>query len=201
MLFGNVAFAPLLILAAISQTDAITEFENPWVRIVRVHYSPHEKTAVHDHPSTPTVYVYVTDGGRLRLSHDGEEPVLRPPVKAGGLRFQRGVSERHAVEEMDGVESQYLRIELKTRQVDLPLEDVRRAPGDRTPYESGMIRILRVTCAARSMCPASEHPENPAVVITDSRFAWVPPGASESMNDSDASVEQVRVELKTPPLL
>ena len=59
------------------------------------------------------------------------------------------------MEELDGVESQYIRIELKTKPVDLPKQDVRRAPGDRTPYESGMIRILRVTCAAQSACPAS----------------------------------------------
>ena len=186
--------------AEISSTDATLEFENPWVRIMRVHYAPHEKTAVHDHPPTPTVYVYVTDGGRLRLSHEGEEPVMRPPVKQGGIRFQKGVSERHAVEEMDGVESQYIRIELKTQPVDLPVEDVRRAPADSTPYESGMIRIVRVHCAAHAACPASAHPENPAAVVTAGRFQWVVAGAGPLMNDTDAPVEQVRVELKTPPL-
>src|SRR5271155_2171043 len=90
--------------SAVSGSDAIVELENPWVRVVRVHYHPHEKTAVHDHPSTPTVYVYVTDGGRLRITHDAEAPVVRPPVKAGGIRFQKGVFERHSVEELDGVE-------------------------------------------------------------------------------------------------
>ena len=186
--------------AAVSATDTTIEFENASVRVARVHYAPHEKTAVHDHPATPNVFVYVTDGGRLAIGHEGEEMVTRPPVKAGGIRFQAGVAERHAVEELDGVESQYIRIELKTRPVDLPKEDVRRAPGDRTPYESGMIRILRVTCAAQSACPASAHPENPAVVVTGKAFVWVPVGAAPLRNSSDAPVEQVRVELKTPPL-
>lgn len=199
MPLANLALPLLLIFAAISQSDATVEFENPWVRVVRVHYSPYEKTAVHDHPPTPTVYVYVTDGGRLRLSHEGKGTVVRPPVKAGGIRFQRGVSERHAVEELDGVDSQYLRIELKIRQADLPVEDVRRAPGDHTSYESGMIRILRVTCAARSACPASAHPEDPAVVVAGNHFEWVPAGSAAPMNASDAPTEQVRVELKTPP--
>ena len=199
-----VCLAALVVLAglgpaAVYSTDATIEFENPSVRVVRVHYTPHEKTAVHDHPPTPTVYVYVTDGGRLSIGHDGEESVIRPPVKAGGIRFQKGVAERHAVEEIDGVESEYIRIELKIKPVDLPEVDVRRPPGDRTPYESRMIRILRVTCPAQSACPASQHPENPAVVVTGKKFAWVPAGSAPLRNSTDAAVEQVRVELKTPP--
>jgi hypothetical protein len=187
------------ISAPVYSTDATIEFENPWVRVVRVHYTPHETTAVHDHPPTPTVYVYVTDGGHLRIGHDGEETVIRPLVKAGGIRFQKGVAERHAVEEIDGVESEYIRIELKIQPLDLPEVDVRRAPDDKTPYESRMLRILRVTCPAQSACPASQHSENPAVVVTGKKFVWVSAGAPALRNTLDTSVEQVRVELKTPP--
>jgi hypothetical protein len=186
--------------AADNGSDATIEFENASVRVVRVHYDAHEKTAVHDHPPTPTVFVYVTDGGRLRIGHDGGESVVRPPVKAGGIRFQKGVFERHAVEELDGVESEYIRVELKTEPVDLPEKDVRIAPGDRTPYESGMIRILRVTCAAHSACPASAHPENPAVVVAGREAKWVAPNSAPAVNHADTPLEQVRVELKTPAL-
>jgi hypothetical protein len=200
-------FIPLLFVslaaaaeAPVYSTDATIEFENPWVRIVRVHYAPHEKTAVHDHPPTPTIYVYVTDGGRIKLSHVGEEPVIRPPVKAGGIRYQRGVFERHEAEELDGIESEYIRLELKIQPVDLPDQDVRRAPGDATPYESGMIRILRVHCDAHAACPASAHPENPAVIVSGRDFKWIPAGAPAVFNSSDSAVEQVRVELKSPPL-
>ena len=182
--------------AAQSGSDAVIELENPYVRVVRVHYNPHEKTAEHDHPATPTVYVYVTDGGRLKISHDGDEPVIRPVVKAGGIRFQKGVFERHMVEELDGVESQYIRVELKTPQVDLPDKDVRRTPADRSPYESGMVRISRATCAARSVCPATEFP---AVVVKGREFTWVAAGSAPMKNDTDSAWEQVRVELKTKP--
>jgi hypothetical protein len=190
----------LCLLGAIATSDATIELENPWLRVVRVHYSAHEKTAVHEHPPTPTIYVYVTDGGRLKIGHDGEDPVMRPPVKANGIRFQKGVAETHWVEEQDGIESQYIRLELKTQQVDLPAEDVRRAPTDRTPYESGMLRIMRVTCAAHSACPASAHPENPAVVVFGKDYTWLPAGAPPVVNNADAPLEQVRVELKTPPV-
>ncbi len=187
-------------LWALPPSDSKIEFENDSVRVVRVHYNPHEKTAVHDHPATPTVFVYITDGGRLRLGHEGTEPVVRPPVKMGGIRFQKGVFERHWVEELDGVESEYLRIELETRPVDLPESDVRRAPADRTPYESGMIRILRVTCAPQSPCPVSAHPEDPAVVVFRNGFVWRAAGDPPISNAAGEPVEQVRVELKTEPL-
>jgi hypothetical protein len=185
---------------AISKTDSKVEFENAWVRIVRVHYAAHEKTRYHDHPSTPTVYVYTTDGGRLRILHDEkEEPVIRPAVKANSIRFNRGAVEHHQVEEMDGVASEYLRLELKIEPIDLPEQDVRRAPGDSTPFENGMLRILRVTCPAKSACPVSPHPEDPAVEVIGSRFRWEAANSPTYSNTADAPVSIVRVELKSKP--
>jgi len=175
-------------------------FENPWVRIVRVHYLPHEKTRAHDHPPTPTVYVYTTDGGRLRIVHDEmEKPVIRPVVKAGAIRFNHGAAEHHQVEELDGVASEYIRVELKTEPLELPKDDIRRAPDDRTPYENAMIRISRVTCAPHSACPAPEHPEYPEAIVEDQKFRWQAAHAPPVKNSTGAPVEQVRIELKTKP--
>ena len=170
------------------------------MRIVRVHYLPHEKTRAHDHPATPTVYVYTTDGGRLRIVHDEmEKPVIRPVVKAGAVRFNRGAAEHHQVEELDGIASEYLRLELKIEPIDLPQDDIRRAPDDRTPYQTAMLRILRVTCAPHSACPATEHPENPAVIVTGKKFEWLDANAAPMVNSSPIPLEQVRVELKSKP--
>ncbi len=189
----------LSLLAADLPTDAKIEFENPSVRIVRVHYTPHMKTALHDHPAAAVVYVYVTDGGRLRIGHDGEEPVTRPPVKAGGIRYQKPVAESHVVVELDGVESEYIRIELKTRLVDLPAADVRIPPAENQPYESGLLRIERVTCPPNGACPVSAHPERPAVVVIGKTARWLEPNASVLLNTANTPMQQVRVELKTPP--
>ena len=175
--------------------DAVVEFENTLVRVVRITYAPHERTGMHDHPATPTVYVYVTDGGRLRISHEGEEPVIRPPVKAGAIRFQHAVAERHVVEEMDGIASQYLRIELKSQPLDQPSNDVRRAPDDRTPYENPTLRIIRITCPAHEQCPPSAHPMDPAIVVTGPNFRWEAGGRAPRRNETGQALEQVRVEL------
>jgi quercetin dioxygenase-like cupin family protein len=188
----------LLASAQVAPSDATLEFENSLVRIVRVQYKAHQKTAMHDHPATPTVYVYVTDGGRLRIGHEGEEPVIRPVVKAGAIRFQHAVAERHVVEELDGVASEYLRLELKAQPPDQPPTDVRRAPDDRTPYESPTLRILRVTCPAHGACPASAHPEDAAVVVTGREFRWEPPRSEPAANPSGTAWEQVRVEIVAP---
>jgi hypothetical protein len=190
----------ILLFFGTPAADSTMEFENAWVRIVRVHYAAYEKTAYHDHPSTPTVYIYTTDGGRLRILHDDkEEPVIRPAVKANSIRFNRGAMEHHQVEEMDGVASEYLRLELKIEPIDLPPTDVRRAPADSTPYENAMLRILRVTCPPNSVCPASAHPEDPAVEVIGSRFRWVGPQGRGYTNATDASIRIVRVELKSKP--
>jgi hypothetical protein len=191
----------LLAFFSTSKSDSTVEFENPYLRIVRVHYVAHEKTRAHDHPATPTVYVYTTDGGRLKIVHDEkEEPVIRPVVKAGAIRFNRGAAEHHQVEELDGVASEYLRLELKIEPIDLPAQDIRRASTDRAPYESGMLRIVRVTCAPHSACPASEHPENPVVIVTGKKFQWRDANSAPVVNSSSSPLEQIRVELKSKPL-
>ena len=185
--------------AQVTASDAIIEFENALVRVVRVQYRPHQRTAMHNHPATPTVYVYTTDGGRLRISHEGEDPAIRPPVKAGAIRFQHAVAERHVVEELDGVASEYLRLELKAQPAAEPPEDVRRAPDDRTPYASATLRILRVTCAAHAACPPSAHPEDGAIVVTGHDFRWEAAHTPPPENSTSAAWEQVRVEIVAPP--
>jgi hypothetical protein len=63
-----------------------------------------------------------------------------------------------------------------------------------------MLRIVRVTCAPHSACPASEHPENPAVIVTGKKWQWRDANAAPVVNSSSTPLEQVRVELKSKPL-
>jgi hypothetical protein len=59
------------------------EFENSKVRVVHVHYDAKESLPQHDHPKTPTFYVYLADAGPVRFKHTGPNPYAldRPPVK------------------------------------------------------------------------------------------------------------------------
>src|SRR6202035_1635488 len=82
----------------VAPEDYKLEFENEYVRLVRVTYGPHQKSSVHDHPATPTVYVYTTDGDKMSISHEDGPNVIRPIVKVGQIRFNRGMAEHHTME-------------------------------------------------------------------------------------------------------
>jgi hypothetical protein len=187
-------------------------FENAWVRATRVTYGPHETAPVHQHPPTPTtVYVYVTDGGIMRFHHVTGDHVAglnidRKPVRAGGIRFAHGAPETHSVEYLGDAPTEYIRIELRTEPLDRPTRDVRlppvaldlSKPEMQLQFENGQARILRVACAAGQRCPASEHPDDPAVVVAMSgphrgEAAWSPAAA-------EGPLEQVRIELKSKPV-
>lgn len=147
------------------------EFENDWVRVSRVRYEPGDKIAVHDHPSFPTVYIYVTDGGEIQFGHQEFYALRRKPVKAGQIRFNRGNRETHSTEYFGDQPSEYLRVELKV-EPDRPAKDVVILPDDQTPFENKMVRIER--CSPCGIVPA------PSVLVSleDRSAVWVESGAA-----------------------
>ena len=82
--------------------------ENEQVRILKAHYEPHDKTAMHDHP-VPRVVVFLTDqyaritladGRTVEARRKAGDAVLFPP-------------ERHAVENLSDKPFETVEIELK----------------------------------------------------------------------------------------
>ena len=120
------------------------EFENDAVRVSRVKYAPGDRLAVHSHPSIPTVYVYLTDGGPIRFIHKTPQLTLeRPRVKAGGVRFNRNAQvETHEVEYLGDAPSEYLRIELKNTPGPRH-RDARLRNEEDFPWEDPQVRISR----------------------------------------------------------
>jgi len=169
------------------------ELENEHVRVSRVKYSPHEKLAVHDHPSIPTVYVYLTDGGPIRFTHVTPKfTVERSEVKAGGVRFNRNAKqETHETEYLGDAPSEYLRIEMKTEPAP-PHRDARLRLDSDFPWEDQQVRISRVNGKLSA-------PSTPAVIvnITERSFTFFhPKTASEPAPDA---AQFVVLELKTAP--
>lgn len=186
--------------------------ENAWVRVARVTYGPHETAPVHDHPLTPTaVYIYVTDGGEFRFKHMtglkvAGMTVTRPAVNAGAIRLSHSAPETHSVEYLGDQATEYLRIELRTEAPQIPIRDVRIPPAAMDPaisavrkeFENEQLRILRVVCAPGEKCPASQHPDDPALVTImtgpdKGKVLWSP-------KTERGPLEEVRIELKTDPL-
>jgi hypothetical protein len=186
-------------------------FENAWVRVTRVTYGSHESAPVHQHPQTPTtVYIYTTDGGVMRFHHITGEgtvgvSVYRRPVKAGAIRFARGISETHSVQYLGDFPTEYVRVELHTEALDAPTRDVRLPPAIfdeskaavQLQFENRQLRILRVRCLSGQPCPDSGHPNDPAVVVHLSgirrgEVEWSPPAC-------EGALELIRIELKSGP--
>jgi hypothetical protein len=140
-----------------------TTLEDPTFKIIRVHYGPHEKVPVHDHPDTPTVYVYLNNSGPVRIIH-AEDTIVRPPTHTGAFRVSPGRIERHSIENMSDLASDFLRVELlNLRLGDDTLEFRGPAPTDlshnlsATEFSSPRLSIIRTICIDKSSCaiPAS----------------------------------------------
>lgn len=174
------------------------EFENEYVRVVRVHYGPHEVSKLHEHPANPAVYVYTTDGGEMLFEHE-QTTITRKPVVAGAIRFSGGAIEKHTVTNLSGQASEYFRLELKTDPVDRPMRDVRLDP--KGEFENGQIRIRRVACPARLDC-APTAISWPAVVIEGTSFRWMVPryGPPPAGPSHTGQIPLTIVELKSKPV-
>ncbi len=82
--------------------------ENEQVRILKAHYEPHDKTAMHDH-LVPRVVVFLTDQYAKVTRADGKTVEVRR--KAGDAVWFP--PERHAVENLSDKPFETIEIELK----------------------------------------------------------------------------------------
>src|SRR6478752_6361733 len=93
-----------------------TQFENEWVKLVRVNYPANAKVPLHSHPPSVTTYVYLSDSSPVRFTHPKENNrvATRQPTVPGGFRVSRGADEVHTVENLGPLASDFLRVEFKT---------------------------------------------------------------------------------------
>ena len=151
------------------------EFENEWVKVVRVRYAPGEKLIAHEHPPLASAFVYLNDGGPVIFDHSDKNKgaVTRPPTKAGSFRLFPGQKEIHTVENTSNRESDFLRVEFKTHPVNGSSLAGRFARPDYTPgdsfqvvqFENEQIRITRLSLAWDAKLDLSTSPNVPALLI------------------------------------
>jgi len=146
--------------------------DNPEVAVIRVHYGPHETVGVHDHSDLPTLFVYLNDSGRVRFRIEDIPPSVleRQPAKLGSFRYSPGRRERHTVENLSDMSSDFLRIELKqfplqggtTFRHDAPASLA--TPGATTEFRNGQVEVERVVCSAAATCKLAPAAE-PSVLV------------------------------------
>lgn len=82
-------------------------FENEQIRVLHARYAPHQKIAMHAHPSR--VVVYITDIHALVTSASGATQELR--YKAGDSRWSEPAT--HSVENLEDTPFEIVEVELK----------------------------------------------------------------------------------------
>jgi quercetin dioxygenase-like cupin family protein len=92
---------------AVNPGIAKVEFENDRIRILRVHYEPHQKFAMHEHPAK--VAVCLTEFHTRRIAPDGAASEGTCP--AGTVVWRE--PEKHAVENLADSAAETIEIELK----------------------------------------------------------------------------------------
>jgi quercetin dioxygenase-like cupin family protein len=85
------------------------EVDNAQVRVLRIHYGPHEKSAMHSHPNS--VVVFLTDGHVKFTLPDGK--TQEETIKAGESRWTPAVT--HAVENLSDKDMEGILVELKSK--------------------------------------------------------------------------------------
>lgn len=167
------------------------QFENEWVRIVRVHYDPLVKLPAHTHTELATAYVYLNNSGPVIFKHVGLDygAVTRAATKAGAFRLYRGLEELHEVENTSQLPSDFLRVEFKT---DPKEPRTLRGKFFREPYPAGenvekiqfenvQIRVTRVVVAAGQSVDVNTTPTEPALLVA------LTPASLEGIQGSNAS--------------
>jgi len=85
------------------------ESENDQVRVLRIHYGPHEKSVMHGHPGS--VAVFLTDGNVKFTYPDGKTEDMQ--VKAGESRWTK--AGKHLPENLGDKPFDVILVELKPK--------------------------------------------------------------------------------------
>jgi beta-alanine degradation protein BauB len=110
MLLASLATAPAALgqdPVTVDPVDVKIAFENEQIRVLRARYAPHEKIAMHSHPSR--VVVCITEMHVMTTLANGQTQELR--CKPGDSRWSEAVA--HSVENLEDAPFEVVEVELK----------------------------------------------------------------------------------------
>lgn len=179
------------------------QFENEWVKVVRVHYAAGAKLPDHTHPAGTTAYVYLNDSDGVVFRHVGRSnrAVTRPAVKAGSIRLAAGGEEHHTAENPAATPSDFLRIQLKTMtsrnlRQRIPRPPLQDSGSITVDYRSEELVIQRIVIAAgKSMTihPLTDSMPSLWVALPSGETRWTQQTPEETIdNPGSAPMELLR---------
>jgi len=151
------------------------DFENDWVKVLRVHYAAKEKIPEHDHPATAAAFVYLNDSGPVIFKHVGLSygAITRPATNARGFRLWYAVKETHEVENTGDTPSDFVRIEIKTEPAGghslrgkfQPEEYPADENFQKVQFENEQLRATRLAIAPHKKLAVSADANEPALLV------------------------------------
>ena len=187
------------------------EFENDWVRIVRVHYEAKGTLPEHEHPGGVTVYLYLNASDGVVFTHDNRFGLIpRPPVVAGAIRIGNGPLEHHSVTNNAATPSDFVRVLLKTSTIPKRGNPVARMSPSAMEYDHPMMHLQRINVqpGTTTRIEAKNFPVLRLAWIPDKTewrvpategFRFLDKGTTEDFAVSgNVPMQLVTIELRTP---
>src|SRR5437868_14185154 len=138
--------------------------DNDQVRVLKIHYGPHEKSVMHEHPDA--VAVFLTDSNSKFNLPDGTSTPSNG--KAGEARFTP--AGKHLPENVGGKPFDVVLVELKGKAASaaaVSLDPVKVDPEHHAVVvENDRVRVLRIKFAAHDKTKQHDHPNGVAVFLT-----------------------------------
>ncbi len=188
------------------------QFENDYVKVVRVHYDAGAKFPEHTHPAGTTAYLYLNDSDGVVFAHVGgsNRAVTRPAVKAGAIRIAAGPEEHHTAENTSSAPTDFLRIMFKTDNGGVA--NLRqRLPPTEVEFANKQMRITRLRVKPGQTL-GIETKDTPALRIAmregvkqwtsppPDMLRWLDKGTTEDFSvTGDFPVDIIKIEFLTKP--
>jgi hypothetical protein len=197
------------------------QFENEWVKVVKVTYGPYVNLPAHSHTTWAAAYVYLNDADPVVFRHTDQEyhPITRPATKAKSFRVNRAMQEQHEVENTSARASEFLRVEFKTEQREPDTmrgrfysePDPTGTRIERLQFDNAQLRVTRILLSPSQRVHVATSSAQPALLIAvtpapAAGFAlgqerWIDGGQSLDLDNSGSeTMEILRFDLKTRPV-
>ncbi len=169
------------------------EAENAWVRVLRIHYEPKEKSVMHRHPAG--VVVYLADS-KVKFGLPGGKS-QEQSGKAGEAAWAPAGA--HLPENLSDKPVEAILVELKARPAaakPAAAEDPLKTDPQvyKAEFENDRVRVLRVQVSPHVKTMMHSHPANVVIFMTDARIKFsFPDGKTQ-----EAQVKAGQVVLDKP---
>ena len=175
------AYEPTLDAVRVDAKHYTIDFENDHVRVVRVHYAPHEKSPMHEHPGN-SVGIYLTDFHVKITSPEGTTRDVN--AKAGGTMWRAPVV-KHISENLSDQPLESLWIELK------PAAELVGAPASSSEFQSNIEQEIKQLEEQRRQAVLSNDAEELKNFYADGMTTIDNSGELHvNTNDSSATLNQ-----------